>query len=249
MPSQSTDIWAAMTAAFDMVTTNPYLKAEMEILGIKPLLQWTSGWDYLALSKEPINSIADMKGKVARVYAAGEITLCEELGIVPAQIWYSAIYEGLDRGTIDLAGGFCFALSDQFKHYEVGKYMFMLRTGTSLAAPDAISVEVWNSFPKDIQNIMYELSFEYLDRFARVSDEAEAEIIERWKAEGVEFTYPSEEDRERFNEALIAVHEQGIIEAEGMPGGQHAREVYTSFRKLVEQYELEVAEKGHPWER
>jgi TRAP-type C4-dicarboxylate transport system substrate-binding protein len=76
------------------------LDAKMQAKGIRYLFG-TSGMPVKIYSKQPINTLADIKGKKIRTSSAGWAPMCTSLGAVPITLASSEIMTSLQQNLID----------------------------------------------------------------------------------------------------------------------------------------------------
>ena len=97
-----------------------------------------------------------------------------------------------------------------------------------------ISLDVWNTIPEDLQQIMIECGKEVTESFSndliKEYDAAQTEL----EAQGIKFTYFSDEELEKAHNLIAGVSEEWkkTIDSKGLAG----TETYDAFAKLVESY-------------
>jgi TRAP-type C4-dicarboxylate transport system substrate-binding protein len=246
MPYNVRDYWAGNMAAIDTAENEPHLKAELEKAGIKFLANHNSGFFQMA-TRKPFTSISELRGKSFRTFGGARIKWMENLGINPIFMSYGEIYEAMDRGTI-FGFDLVFQLSDAFKHYEVCKYVGLANSGLVVTCPTSINLKVWNSLPKDIQDVFLKVREEYAARFAEELYKLESGFMEKWKTKhGVTIQKLSPEEDRIAREAGRKAQEWFLDKQEA--GGHPARKVWDYFQKSQRKYEEEIKTKGYPWER
>lgn len=245
----SGDVWVTLKAITELNNENPYLKAELEGLGLKPLFTHHSG-QFLYGFRDPVYTIADMEGKIIRTYGGSLFELEKRMGMESVFMGYGDIYEAMARGTVD-GTGFTFIVSDGFKHWEVVNYALatpLEATGQSLGVAHMMSLEFWNKLPADIQDIFMKLQSDWNDYFAKAMYAETALLRQKWLDYGVVITEMTPADRERVvKEMLPEAQEAFLQEVEGMPGGERARDVWADYQQLADKYQAEVDAKGYPW--
>lgn len=245
MAGNATDEWAGMKAAMELAFTDPYLKGQLEGLGLKAIQAHDSGAFYYGF-KSPVTKIDDMKGKTIRSYGASFINLEKQVGLNPVFMSYADIYEALNRGTID-GSGFTYQLSDSYKHQEVIKYVLEFNAGVVLGTMELFNLKVWNSLPADIQDVFIKLSNDYVNYFGQIMIDAENQIRQKWQAAGVTVTKLTPEDQAKRAEYVKKAQDEYVAQVAAMPGGEKAPDVWANYQTLLKKYHDEVAQKGHPW--
>lgn len=139
LPGFGTDYWAQSMAFWDLMNQDP-LKAQYASYNLLPLsLNFVA--DYYLISRTPINSIADLKGK--KINASGFVAeTLAGLGAVPVAMSPPEQYEGLQKGTIDADSAPYSAMMD-FKFYEVAKYIVQYPFGGRMQAV-LVNKNSWN---------------------------------------------------------------------------------------------------------
>lgn len=123
---------------------------EHNIHYLAPLF-YTSGV-YL-ITKDPINSLSDLKGKVLRSPGAyGKFV--RALGAKPVVMAYSEMYPSMATGVIDGAASSNPTDYADINLTEVAKHMYPLPiTGAQIAALH-VNMDAWKKLPKDLQSIV-----------------------------------------------------------------------------------------------
>jgi len=150
----------------------------------------------------PLTGLDDMKGK--RVRGANKETLdkIEAAGAVPVSLAFSECYSGLQRGTIDaVVSGFAGLVPNSF--HEVSPHILTAQ-GIWIGMPKlyTINLDVWNSLPEDIQQIMLDAGKTCSECVANSRLTSWGEDIETCKAAGCTVTAMSDEDTERWLELM-----------------------------------------------
>ncbi len=216
---------------------------------MKPLFTHHSG-QFLYGFRDPVNTLADMEGKIVRTYGGSLFELEKRMGMKSIFMAYGDIYEAMARRTID-GTGFTFIVSDGFKHWEVVKHAIPLpleATGQSLGVARMMRLDVWKKLPPDIKDMFMKLQSDWNDYFAKALYSETALLRKKWEDYGVVIEEMTPADREKvIKEALPEAQEAFVREVENMPGGEHAREVWDHYQKLVDKYQEIVDTKGYPW--
>lgn len=101
-------------------TFDKYLKKGKEHKGLEVLAVGVHGPGAI-ISREPINSFADLKGKKMRVAGDVMTTLAERMGVVPVALPPNKVYEALSQGVVDGAF-FTLETLKSFRLNEVAPY-------------------------------------------------------------------------------------------------------------------------------
>jgi TRAP-type C4-dicarboxylate transport system substrate-binding protein len=246
MVGLSTDLWVAQKASTDLYSENPYVKAEQEKLGLKPLFTHHSGLMHYGF-RGTVTTLADMKGKTVRTYGGSLFEAEKLVGLKSVFMSYGDIYEALARGTMD-GTGFTYIVSDGFKHWEVVKTVVEMGAGYSLGPQRSMRLAVWNKLPADIQSIFMKLQSDWIDYFAKAMYAETALLRKKWQDYGVVVNELTPPDREKMKKEILPEAQEAFVrQVEKMPGGERARDVWAHYQKLRDKYQAVVDTKGYPW--
>lgn len=133
-------------------------RAEWEAFGVHVLHFNPSGVIILG-SQEQVTSLDQLDGLQVRAvgYAAEAL---QELGANPIAMPAPEIYESVQRGLLDAYSSFPFEVIASAQLQEVAPYVVDLGLGNYLITAAPINLELWNSLPEDIRQIMTEVSAE-----------------------------------------------------------------------------------------
>jgi TRAP-type C4-dicarboxylate transport system substrate-binding protein len=231
LPGIGSDMQSRAKAYWDLCNQEPEI-SELAQYKIRPLATILTP-EQSIISRVPIRSLADLKGK--KISTSGIIAeTLAELGAVPLAMAPPEQYESMQRGTID---GIAVPLGavGSFKFYEVGKYFTRYELGNRLY-PMGINQDVWNRLPADIQKILVDLVPDFDEvayQYSIVdSERVDMELMQENKVEIIE---PSAEDKAAIKEVQSGQADKWAADQEkaGLPG----EKILSDFRKLVEKYE------------
>jgi len=139
---------------------------ELDTPGISELLEqewadnnlkfftFTTSGVFGIISREPINSIDDMKGMKIGLVSQMKASAWSNLGAVPTVLESADMYEAITRGQVD-----CIELAlsahDSLKLYENADYIYVTNVYAS-SAPILFNLKTWNALPEDIKDLFYE---------------------------------------------------------------------------------------------
>lgn len=244
MPGVADDVWPVIWASYELLHTNPGIKAEFDYWNVVPTRGYAPGGDIFGFRK-PVPSLADMKGKRFRC-PGGALCMLVKLtgGLVAVQMPWPDLYEALDRGTIDGAF-FTLQLQDAFKLYEVVKYYYHPSLGYgSFDNTMVINKNVWNSFSKKDQDIINQVSRDANNHWAQTLKSKRGEWRSICEKAGVKFFNFTPEENAAYEKAAKVVHKEWVDrwEAKGHP----VRQTWNQYQELIAKYEKELKEKGYP---
>ncbi|WP_235777748.1 TRAP transporter substrate-binding protein [Clostridium culturomicium] len=171
-------------------------------------LSWyDSGVRHFYTVKKPIKTIEDLKGMKIRVQDSELMkSMVRSLGGIPVVMSYDEVYQGLQLGDIDGAEN-NWPSYESKKHFKVAKYM--TETGHS-RIPDiqVCSKNVWNKLSSEDREIIKECAAESAKFEKQLWKQRERSSKERTTRNGVEVVEISEEEKEKFKEAVEPLYEQ-----------------------------------------
>lgn len=153
------------------------------------------------LTKDPVESLDDLKGKKIRAPGAyGK--MFRNLGATPVNMAYDEVYTGLATGVI--WGVDAMNIVDHYggKFHEIAKYLYPLPVTGSQVFPILVNMEAWNDLPQDLQEILHGAANWHTTNVAVSILEMETEALNEMKKGGLKTSpAPSSEDKRRWREA------------------------------------------------
>ncbi|MBM4276518.1 MAG: hypothetical protein FJ130_01380 [Deltaproteobacteria bacterium] len=200
-------------------------------------LQVTLIDDYHLLSRVPLKTLADLKGKLV---GASGIYFPKQLEVVGSKAHISPMgerYMQLKLGTIDANHGPIEYIRG-FKLFEVGKHLLITNIGAWASGAVTMNLDAWKKIPPDIQKVFGEVGKEAgVVHGKRLKEEREKDI-KFLKEQGVTFYTLSEAEKEKW--ASMVPDLPGILvkdlEGKGFPAGKYLKRWYEEHKKL-----------GHKW--
>jgi tripartite ATP-independent transporter DctP family solute receptor len=173
--------------------------------GVRGLFYGEEGFRHFFSSKD-INGMEDLKGMKIRVSVDPVMTgMVEALGASPTVVSFSELYSALQTGVVDAA-------EQPIANYKANSFQevapTMILNGHTLGAIQVIITdEAWDKLTKEQQDILMEAG-KYASEYNRqISEQAENEVLEELKAEGIKFVEVP--DKKPWQDAC-----KDIIEAE-----------------------------------
>ena len=145
---------AAAGATSEMICLHPELfKDDLEKNDIQMFGMYATS-TYGQMSKVPIRTADDLKGKKVRCGGHAWVRAAEYMGAVPIQLSLSDCYEGLQRGTLDVLWGATDYLRG-YKFWDVIKYVteYPLGAFNGTATP-SFGNKFWKPLPKVAKRIL-----------------------------------------------------------------------------------------------
>lgn len=152
LPMVWDDPKVAMRTQDYLIKNNAAIKRELQKNELTPILLHGLP-PYRLQCTSPIKTLADLKGKRIRTFGDWPPFLMEKLGAVPVNIPLGAIYEGLQKGTLDCGynpvenAGF-------LKLAEVAKYWSDIDFGAIAAYTTFMNTSRYEKLPQSVKKIM-----------------------------------------------------------------------------------------------
>ncbi|MBA4501676.1 TRAP transporter substrate-binding protein DctP [Marinobacterium marinum] len=164
------------------------LRQEWESRHKAKVLYWTN-WYYCPLiTREPINSIEDLKGKRIRGYGVGT-DVVEKLGGRAIPMAAPEVYSALERGVLDGAFGFDFITAISYGLHEAAPYITEIGSGPHAPSATVIGIDAWNALPDDIKAVVNELTQEiYQHKYHDIYSDIAENRVRKAMNEGARFS-------------------------------------------------------------
>ena len=160
------------------------------------------------LSKKPVRTMADWDGLLVMAINPATAVTIETLGGSAVSLPWPDAYTSLDKGVVD-AGMYATNQMVIYNLWEVADYLvpvYMVPTGMV----DTINLDVWNSLPKDIQDILAE---EHMKK-GKILNDLWIELVEEHLVTladvGLEVISLPESERNLWRDALAPFREESL---------------------------------------
>ncbi|MEW6264582.1 MAG: TRAP transporter substrate-binding protein [Thermodesulfobacteriota bacterium] len=178
-----------------------YIQKMYDKYNIHVIGAWLSFGQIAAISKNPINGLEDMKGKVMRITGL-PAQIVTELGVKTISLPPGELYTALERGTIDLLEFSTPSVNWSFGLHEVGKYVLMpgWQEPCSLII-NIINKDAWNKLPDDLKYILEIATDAEYRKYATFGTNDDAQAWKRMMDYGCKTHRFSDEDLKKIYEA------------------------------------------------
>lgn len=195
------------------------LRQEWEDRHRSKVLYWTN-WNYAPLIlREPITSLADLKGKKIRAYGVATDVI-ESFGGIAVPMAAGEVYQALERGVLDGVYGFDFVTAVAYKLHEIAPNFHDIGDGPHAPAVTVMSRRVWDGLPAAHQQVCTDLADElYAGKFAEIYNKALADYVQKALAEGVTLTALSDEEKAKAKATVQPAQVDKWIETVAGPNG------------------------------
>ena len=168
------------------LTADPAVRKLMLGLGASKGLHGISVWyaePNLLISRTPLRTLADFKGKKVRVFASSFQTVAfERLGITPVALTLGDVLPALQEGTID---GAITGIGPMVKFHmnDAAKYVTEIdQPGIFIMAE--VNQKWYESLPKDLQQIVDGDAAKEDAAIAPIAVKMTSELLQEWKSAG-----------------------------------------------------------------
>lgn len=155
---------AHMRTFWELYDRNEDFRAEWDNMNVRVLFFQAGGPSMLGTKDAPVRTVEDIAG--LRIRALGFInSAIDQVGGLPQPLPFPEIYESIQRGLID---GYAlqFDLIGEAGLPEVAPHIVDVGIGQYVLPSISINLDVWNSMPSDIQDILLEAGEEAMDEIA-----------------------------------------------------------------------------------
>lgn len=234
-PSEAVMVYESVSEMFDTI---PALKALVEQHNQKIIFHRVIG-DYNMVSKSPLGTLADLKGKKLASIGAYHPKILAAAGAVPVAMPVAERYQSMQTGVVE-GSVLPFDLQVNIRLHEVAKYAIRLGLGAAFSTSVTINRDVWNKLPADIQEIILQAGDDAGRKLATDTDALTQKAVDDMQAAGLTFIdfpaaekakwaemlpdYPAEWAREENGKGQPGTRVmQAYLDITTKAGFQHAR--------------------------
>lgn len=206
-----------------------------EYQGLKVLALHAHNGGLIHTREQPVESLEDLAGLRIRTPSPAVSMMLEALGAVPQGMPPGQVYESLQKGVLD-GTVFPWDPVQSFRLAEVLKYHLDARSYT-VSFFFVMNQRRYEALPEDVRACVDRLSGDALiARFGEWWDDWDAPGLAAAEARGNEIRVLSDEERQRWREALEPMTEAYLDQLEEQ-GVENAREIYEAAQAKVAQFE------------
>lgn len=232
VPMAMNTVKQANTLMRRLVTEVPALAEEAKSNGIRPLFFHHLN-PYLLVSKEPLTTVDQVKGRKIRTWGTDMPRMAQAVGMTPVTLSLPEIYEGLSRGVVD-AAPFSVDLVLTYKIHEVARNISDITLWLGPSSGVWIAESFWQKLSPAQQKLMDAVAQEAWARDMDLTLEAEAVARKDLLAKGVRFHAFPEAERTRWRKALPDFFGDFIAAQEKRGKGDDARRMISIWHDVVE---------------
>ncbi|WP_415150250.1 TRAP transporter substrate-binding protein DctP, partial [Marinobacter psychrophilus] len=162
-------------------------------------------------SKQPINSLDDLKGLKMRLPGGMVAEVFAKFGVAAVSLPGSDIFPALEKGTIDAADYVGPAVNWELGFSQVTKYILMGPPGImSVYQPVdlmdlTVNLRAWNALDPKLQQIVEDEVRIYSQKHYLAIQKRNIEAMEKFETAGTTVTRLSQEDLQEFRRAAIPI--------------------------------------------
>jgi TRAP-type C4-dicarboxylate transport system substrate-binding protein len=206
---------------------------QKEYSKVKVLGLWTTDACELFKKGKPVRSVNDFKGLKLRAMGPPDAQKINLLGATPVSMPAPEIYTSLDKGVVE---GMFFSpgAAVSFKFQDVTNSITIVNSNATTFFL-FMNLDSWNSLPKDIQQIMAEITGEKVAAMGSTAyDKLRKVALKTCKEAGLEIYTLPDEELAKIRALSSKIHEKWVkdMEAKGLPG----QAVYDECRRLIKKY-------------
>ena len=171
--------------------------------------------------KVPVNTVSDFKGLKVRAPVPGALASLKGWGAVPVRISGAEVYDAMAKGAIDGCVT-SWSYMNAMKYYEVSEHFVGPFWWTVWV--DFINLDAWNRIPKDLQQIILEVSKETQEKSLAWMKEYEDQSLELLRKKGGVKILTDEELTE-WKKPLNSVYEKWLEQCAHKGYGEQAKAI------------------------
>jgi TRAP-type transport system periplasmic protein len=242
LPFVGDNVPAQLTTLNQMYAENDAFQEEWRSQGIHVI-------SFIAISPpvtgaaEPIESADWFEGKSVRT-SASMTQIVDLLGGDPMTVIAGEAYEAMERGMVDAYTSVMLDLVPDLSLHEVGPHMADVGVGYFGTSTWGLSLEEWEQLPDDLQEMITELTDEFVERQVEIRNEVEDAACETVLDAGGTVTILGDAEVETIRETVEDVFfEQWSAEASA--AGVEADEYHEQYVGLIEEHSATFADYEH----
>lgn len=192
--------------------------------------------EYVMMCNQPVETLADVKGKRLRVAGGAWSRFAEHVDAVPVSIPSSEMYTGLDTGSLDCAVAAADAL-DSFSLKDVVTSMNTLAVGNYYAGFEwGYNEGFWQALSEEERRVLFDQMAYYLAEH-RVAFDADVDAaVESAKDGGMEVFEPDQSLIDSL-EAFVTADETVLVEEAASRGVEDPAAVLADFKAIIDRWD------------
>jgi TRAP-type C4-dicarboxylate transport system substrate-binding protein len=231
IPMAMTKVADATTLIQRLLAEVPAMDEEAKRNGVKAMFFHHLN-PYLLVCKQPVKSLADIKGKKIRTWGSDMPRMVQAAGGVPVTLGLAELYEGLSRGTVDCIP-FSVDLMVNYKIFEVAKHVHDITLWLGPTSGVWMARGAWDKLTPEQQAVMTEVSKEAAIKDRDLTAAAAEAATEKLKAAGVTFHAFPDADKAAWKAANPDFFADFIAAQEKAGRGDAAKSMVRIWKEVV----------------
>lgn len=213
------------------------LRDEWEKRHRSKVLYWTN-WYYAPLvTRTPITSLDDIKGKRIRGYGVATDVI-ERLGGTAIPMAAPEVYTALERGVLDGVYGFDFITAVAYKLQEIAPHFTNIGDGPHGPSTTIMNIDTWNSLPDEVKKVSDQIVDEiYAGKYTEIYTAAAKEYVGIAKQGGVKFNTLSEAEQKRARETVQPAQVNAWRDTVAKPAGIDGQKMQRLIDAAIQKYD------------
>jgi len=202
-------------------------------------LLFTSPADILGFfSRVDMPTLSSVKGKKVRTYGMVADALAR-LGGTPVSLPISGSYEAASRGIVDAVSGMGLASGWIYKMHEPCPYVVDIGYGQYCQPYLAMNLDLWNSLPKDLQQLFMDWVPKEIDYTTKLFEQKEKEAIEGFLNAGISVKRWSDSDKAKARKLVQPAQVNAWIKKQAKTGldPEKTKAFTERYLELLQYYE------------
>jgi len=229
------DALVMIAAATDFNMHNPSAKKQWQKAG----LVYTGGYStqpYNLMCREPVRSLADLKGKRLRTAGAAMSRWVEAVGAVPVNVPSSEMYQGVEKGSLDCAVNVASDLKSR-SLWDVAKHTTMAPLGLYWSGPMwGFNQEFWADLSPEHRAVFFKANAQSMAKLYVGYAAAVNEALDEAKTHGVTVYQPSEEILESISSFAKKNLQEVYKTAKDKYDLENPKEILGNFDQYVQKW-------------
>jgi len=237
LPFGPTDAAVSVAAARKVYEEVPLLKQTYEKQWNQKLLALVPFDTYILMSRFPVKSAADVKGK--KIGGAGpNMFWVGDAGAQVLTVTGPEVYTSFQSGLMDGAIGFV-SVMDTLKLYDVAPYLNMTAFGAMTNVNLNISLRSYNKLPKEVQDIVVEVGKDMEARAGAFTNDLFNKYLELTQKNGAKIVQVTDADKQAWAEL--------VKDTPGKMAKKIEAESKVPMGKVMNAYIEATTAAGHKW--
>jgi TRAP-type mannitol/chloroaromatic compound transport system substrate-binding protein len=128
-------------------------------------------------SKMPLRNIEDFKGIKMRAPEGMGASIWKKLGVGVSTLPGTEVYTALERGNIEATDWGTLGMNDELGYGDIAPYAIYPGIHSMPANDIALNLEIWNSLPEDLQQVLQDAARDFNENSLRMNRELDESFV------------------------------------------------------------------------